>query len=304
VVSTGPALRIWPGARNTRTRRGARGEELSGERISTVGPALCVASRSRAGLAAGNHIDRRALVQRLPHAQEQVELDARPVLVELRGQADLDHGGDVLRRALAPAQELDELVGKPRLAQLEPCRHPPSLSEESRFLPPWPQWGFAALPSLCGSAARCQLPPVIVAPCRIWGGGCRRRVETSSPPSSSREARSSPSSRASGRRRTSPSWTSSAPGWGTTPAARCCTLAGNTSFPASSTRICTWSPRSFSWTSSRGSSFPSGRRLSWPTRTRSPTSSARTASTGSPTSAPASRWTSSSWPPPACPPPG
>src|ERR671919_677567 len=135
MVITGPALRIWPGARNTPTRRGARGEELSGERISTVGPALCVTSRSRSGLAAGNHIDRRALVQRLPHTQEQVELDARPVLVELRGQADLDHGRDVLRRALAPAQELDELVGEARLAQLESSRHPPSLSEESRFFP-------------------------------------------------------------------------------------------------------------------------------------------------------------------------
>src|SRR5919106_4392925 len=260
MVITGPALRIWPGARNTPTRRGARGEELSGERISTVGPALCVTSRSRSGLAARNHVDGRALVQRLPHAQEQVELDARPVLVELRGQADLDHRRDVFRRALAPAQELDELVGEPRLAQLESSRHPPSLSEESHFLPPWPQWGFAALPSLCASAARCQLPPVIVAPCRTWRGGCRWRAATSSPTSSWRAARSSPSSRASGSRRTSQSWTASSRAWATTPAARCCTLAGSTSFPASSTRICTWSHRSSSWTSSRASSSPSGRR--------------------------------------------
>jgi hypothetical protein len=34
---TGPALRIWPGARKTPTRHGARGEELLGKRIRPWG---------------------------------------------------------------------------------------------------------------------------------------------------------------------------------------------------------------------------------------------------------------------------
>jgi hypothetical protein len=39
---TGPALRIWPEARNTPTRQRARGEELSRLTDSTVGPAFWV----------------------------------------------------------------------------------------------------------------------------------------------------------------------------------------------------------------------------------------------------------------------